>query len=167
MARVNIYVPSDLKVRMDRVRSSTNWSEVVRPTILSAVASREQRKGTDMKAANMKVVVERLRASKEKYLLEMANAGRERGRLWACEKAEFDELRRVVDLAGADDHEALEGLKSAINPQNKLNRIEVAELIGVEERDMSNEYAAAFVEGAAEVFDQVAFQLRENPSRPG
>jgi hypothetical protein len=36
MARVSIYVPVDLKARMDRVRDATNWSEVVRPAILSA-----------------------------------------------------------------------------------------------------------------------------------
>jgi hypothetical protein len=167
MARVNIYVPADLKARMDTVRRSTNWSEVVRPAILSAVASDEQRKGANMKTPDLNAVVERLRASKEKHLLEMAKSGRERGRLWACEKAEFDELRRVVDVAGGNDHDALEGLKSAIDPQHTLNRTEFAELIGVGERDMSNEYAVTFVEGAAEVLDQVAPQLQENRSRSG
>ena len=90
-----------------------------------------------------------------------ANYGRERGRLWASEKAEYVELRRVVDLAGVHDKEALGSLMSAIDPQNKLDRIEFADLIGVEERDMSNEYAVAFVEGATEVYDQVAIQLQE------
>jgi hypothetical protein len=162
MARVSIYVPADLKARMDRVRDSANWSEVARPAILSAIASYEQRKGADMNA-----VVERLRASKEKHLLEIANSGRERGRLWAREKAEFVELRRVVDLAGGDDHDALDGLKSAINPRHTLDRIEFADLIGVEERDMSNEYAAAFAEGAAEVYDQVlAAESRRKQARP-
>jgi hypothetical protein len=156
MARVSIYVPVDLKARMDRVRDATNWSEVVRPAILSAVTSHEPRKG-----ATMNAVVERLKASKEKHLLETANHGRERGRLWASEKAEYVELRRVVDLAGANDEEALGSLMSAIDPQNKLDRFEFADLIGVEERDMSNDYAVAFVEGAAEVYDQVAGQLQE------
>jgi len=76
-------------------------------------------------------------------------------------------LRRVVDVAGGNDHDALEGLKSAIEPRHTLNRTEFAELIGVEERDMSNEYAVTFVEGAAEVLDQVAPQLQENRSRSG
>jgi hypothetical protein len=141
MARVSIYVPVDLKARMDRVRDTTNWSEVVRPAILSAVTSHEPRKG-----ATMNAVVERLKASKEKHLLETANYGRERGRLWASEKAEYVELRSVVDLAGVNDKEALGSLMSAIDPQNKLDRFEFADLIGVEERDMSNEYAVAFVE---------------------
>jgi hypothetical protein len=153
MARVSIYVPVDLKARMDRVRDATNWSEVVRPAILSAVTSHEHRKG-----AKMNDVVERLKASKKKYLLETA---KEQGRLWASKKAEYVELRRVVDLAGADDKEALESLKSAIDPQNKLDTIEFADLMGVEERDMSNEHAVAFVEGTAEVYDQVADQLQE------
>lgn len=166
MARVNIYVPPDLKARMDTVRRSTNWSEVVRPAILSAVASDEQRKGTNMKTPDLNAVVERLRASKQKHLLEMAKSGRERGRSWACEKAEYEELRRVVDVAGGDDHDARDGLKSAIDPQHTLNWIEFADAMGVEERDLSNEYAAAFVEGAAEIFDQVAPQLQENRSRP-
>jgi len=59
MARVNIYVPADLKARMDTVRRSTNWSEVVRPAILSAVASDEQRKGANMKTPDLNAVVER------------------------------------------------------------------------------------------------------------
>src|ERR1017187_1310993 len=109
----------------------------------------------------MNAVVEGLKASKEKHLLKTANYGRERGRLWASEKAKYVELRRVVDLAGVNDEEAPESLKSAIDPENELERIEFAGLIGVEERDMSNEYAAAFVEGAAEVYDQAASQLQE------
>jgi hypothetical protein len=153
MARVSIYVPVDLKARMDRVRDATNWSEVVRPAILSAVTSYEHRKG-----AKMNAVIERLKASKEKYLLKTA---KERGRLWASDKAEWDELRMVVDLAGVNDEAALDSLKSAIYSQNEPAWIQFADLIGVEERDMSNEHAVAFVEGAAEVYDQVESQLQE------
>jgi hypothetical protein len=151
MARVNIYVPVDLKTRMDKAGEATNWSEVVRPAILSAVISNEHSKG-----ANVSTVVERLKASKEKFLVNIA---KERGRLWASEKAEYVELRRVVDVAGVKDEEALNRLMSAIDPQNELSDIEFASLIGVEKIDLANKYAVAFVEGAAEVYDQVAGQL--------
>jgi hypothetical protein len=167
MARVNIYVPADLKARMDAVRRSRNWSEVVRPAILSAVASDEQCKGAEMKTLDLNAVAERLKASKERHLLEKAKIGRERGRSWASEKAEYDELRRVVDVAGGSDRDALAGLVAAIDPQGQLNNMDLAAVIGVEERDMSKEYATAFVVGAAEIFDQVAPQLDERPSRRG
>jgi hypothetical protein len=70
--------------------------------------------------------------------VNIADHGRQRGRLWASEKAEYVELRRVVDVAGAKDEEALKSLKSAIDPQHELNQIEFADLIGVEEIDLSN-----------------------------
>ena len=39
MARLSIYIPDDLKARMDGVGDTVNWSEVVRPAIQAAVAA--------------------------------------------------------------------------------------------------------------------------------
>ena len=61
MARITLYIPDDLKPRMDAVGDAINWSEVARPTILLALATHEHRKGQ-----NMDTAIERLRASKEK-----------------------------------------------------------------------------------------------------
>jgi hypothetical protein len=59
MAKLNLYVPDDLKARMDAVSDNVNWSEVARPAFQAAVANYEHRKGR-----NMTTAIERLRASK-------------------------------------------------------------------------------------------------------
>ena len=46
MARVSIYISDELKARMDKVGEAANWSGIVRPAILSEVASHEHRKGS-------------------------------------------------------------------------------------------------------------------------
>ena len=92
MARVTIYVQDELKARMDRVGEAANWSEIVRPAILSEVASLEHRK-----ERNMTSVVQRLRASKENYLQQAEKDGEKAGRAWASDTAEYAELLGVAN----------------------------------------------------------------------
>src|ERR1700733_607916 len=100
MARVSIYVTEDLKTRMDRIGEAANWSEIVRPAILSEVASHEHRKGK-----TMATVVERLRASRIKHDQEMETLGAEAGRTWASDTAEFAELQRVSKIEPGPEDE--------------------------------------------------------------
>ena len=88
MARVSIYVQDDLKARMDRIGEAANWSEVVRPAILSEVATLEHLKG-----ANMTTVIERLKASREKYVQPVASTGKSAGRAWASDRADYHDLK--------------------------------------------------------------------------
>ncbi len=165
MARVSIYVPDDLKARMDRVGDAANWSEVVRPAILSEVASHEHRKG-----ASMTTVVERLRASKEMHAQKSAAVGRVAGRAWAFNRAEYAALVRVSRIEeGTEDGWAFSALRFAVDPEKDWPNRDVLEHLGFDEdflrdhgldwRHIPDELLGAFIEGAQEVFEQVEDKL--------
>jgi hypothetical protein len=157
MARVSIYVQDELKARMDRIGEAANWSEVVRPAILSEVASHEHRKG-----ANMTTAIERLRASKEKYIQQVASNGRSAGRAWACNNADFHELKLIATIEDPpydDGKWALTSLLRAIDPERQLDGDDLAGYLRVEKDDLSQEFAKGFIEGAREIFEEVEDQL--------
>lgn len=156
MARVSIYVQDELKARMDRIGEAANWSEVVRPAILSEVASHEHRKGK-----TMATVVERLRASRIKHDQEMETLGTEAGRTWASDTAEFAELQRVSKIEpGAEDEWAAVALSRALDPNGEISSLgELSEALGLLESDMTNEFLAGFIEGATDVFNDVKDEL--------
>jgi hypothetical protein len=157
MARVSIYVPDDLKVRMDRIGEAANWSEVVRPAILSAVANHEHRKGV-----SMSTVVERLKASKERYLKETENCGLDAGRRWASNTAEYSELLRVANYWKSSRWEVeLGGLRQLIDPDENLSTEKFCELVGCESFEESGEFAEGFARGAAELYDEVEAEIEK------
>src|SRR4051812_41285149 len=88
MAKISIYVPDELKARMDAAGDAINWSNVARPALQAALAAFEHKKG-----GNMEPAIERLKASKEYHLARTAMMGREDGRRWAANKATYPELR--------------------------------------------------------------------------
>jgi hypothetical protein len=157
MARVSIYVPDDLKARMDGIGQAANWSEVVRPAILSEVANHEHRKG-----ANMTTVVERLRASKEKYLKEAEKYGLEAGRRWASDTAEYNELVQVANYWESSRWDVdLGGLRQLIDPNEDLTTEEFYDLVGCKGFEESDEFAEGFAHGAQEVFEEVAAEIEK------
>jgi hypothetical protein len=108
MAKLNLYVPDDLKARMDAVSDNVNWSEVARPAFQAAVANYEHRKGR-----NMTTAIERLRASKQETVVSEEASGKAEGRRWAENYASYDDLRRVAKITAADleaEHGAYEAL---------------------------------------------------------
>src|SRR5690242_20251388 len=88
MARIALYVPDDLKTRMDAVTDETNWSDIVRPVFALVVADFEHRKGR-----NMTTAIERLRASKSRADQQDKLVGAEHGRAWAESAADYRTLR--------------------------------------------------------------------------
>ena len=66
MATMNIYLPDQLKTRMEASGDNTNWSEVARVAFSYRVAANEHRKEPTMSS-----VVERLRASRAQRLDEL------------------------------------------------------------------------------------------------
>src|SRR5215831_16670109 len=110
MARVSIYVPDELKERMDKVGEAINWSEIARPGFLSAIANHEHRQGK-----SMTTVIERLRVSKQKYAAETIEFGDRVGREWASDSAEYEQLIRVASLQ--DAHDWVDALSQAIEPE--------------------------------------------------
>ena len=152
MARVSIYVPEDLKARMDEVpEGEINWSELARPVFLSVVTTYEHRKGNDMSTA-----IERLKASKAKYEQEEADHGEESGRKWALDQADYAELLRVsrINLEDLQYGGALNELRAAIDPENELESDELPY-----DLDTDDGFAYAFILGAQKAFEEVAAEL--------
>ncbi len=126
-----------------------NWSNIARPVFLSAVAEFEHRKGQSMETS-----IERLRASKAKFIDAVSSEGKEAGRIWARDHAEFDELERVAALDCTSEWVgAFAQLRDAIDPNQDLADDE----LGAENH--SDEYAAAFIGGAQEFYEEVRTQL--------
>lgn len=162
MARLSIYVPDELKGRMDAVGDAVNWSEVARPAFVSAVANHEHRKGRSVSTA-----IERLRASKAQHLNFLEGGGKAAGRRWAENFATYAELKAVAGIGlenqDPDEAGALSVLVDVLDPQRESPDI-FYETLGLEaDRQLSgvslNRYASAFVEGAQEFFEEVEDQL--------
>lgn len=155
MPRVSIYISEDLKARMDEVEDAINWSEVARPAFQSAIANFQHRR-----TRNMDTAIERLRASKQDATKNDIEAGREAGRDWAGDFAEYAELARLskTDLDG-NYAGAWDVLKHAISPDDGMSHEEILEYCFGEEEPDSDEYVGGFVEGAQELFDEIKDQL--------
>jgi len=80
-------------------------------------------------------------------------AGRADGRCWAEHTTEHDDLRRVAAIefqAGLDCYKAL---CDAVDPDNEFSEMEIKRyLFGDESAVLTNEYFAAFIEGARQFF---------------
>jgi hypothetical protein len=140
---------------MDGIGEAANWSEVVRPAILSEVATHEHRKG-----ANMTTVVERLKASKEKYLQEAERLGFEAGRAWASNTAEYAELLRVAKhWEQSNSDTGLSTLRQLVDPDEILSADEFYDHVGCKGFEESDEFAEAFVRGAAEIYEDVEAEM--------
>src|SRR6266850_6111139 len=109
MARISLYVPDDLKERMDASGDAINWSVVARPSLNAALAAYERRTG-----ATMTTAVERLRASRLEAAQEDWAIAIENGRAWARDIASYRALERLLGtkLTGFD------ALVAAIKPDD-------------------------------------------------
>src|SRR5271155_4584492 len=79
MPKVNLYVPEDLKARMDDTGEAVNWSAVAQRAFREAISTHQIQQGR----SDMEHVIERLRASKERYEDRQLAAGKEAGSKWA------------------------------------------------------------------------------------
>jgi hypothetical protein len=86
MARMSIYVPDELKERMDAV-DSVNWSAVAQSQF-----ERELRLHPQLSENEMQATIERLKASKIAQTDEVIAKGAEAGKKWAMERASFLDL---------------------------------------------------------------------------
>jgi hypothetical protein len=153
MARISLYVPDELKARMDQV--DLNWSDIARPAFVSALAIQHQRSDQSMESA-----IERLRASKAASLKRDELTGRADGRRWAENRAEYDELVRIANIEINPGTDCLDALYAAYDPEQQLTPEEFKQqLFGDEDADISDAYAEAFILGAAEFFNDVAHKL--------
>lgn len=160
MPRVTLYVPDDLKARMDETGEAMNWSAIAQRAFTEAIATQAVRKDN----SDMTSVVERLRASKERVEATQLELGKTSGNRWAKEEAEYDELERIAefDETGEDDPD-VETLQRLIDPTGEMIATSYGSWFVFWEkyghRDPTDAFARGFVEGAIEVYDEVADQL--------
>jgi hypothetical protein len=159
MARITLYVPDDLKARMDAAGDRINWSEVARPALLGALTTHEHRQENTMTSA-----IERLRASKQEADTEDQTEGFEHGRSWASDEASYRDLQRLArdwDEAFHNDLDPLDTLTRAVDPNSELTRFDLLNhLFGDGTFEASDEYYWAFIKGAVRFFTEVRPQLR-------
>jgi hypothetical protein len=146
MAKLNVYVPDDLKARMDGVSGDVNWSEVVRPALQAAVADEEHRRNR-----SMDTVIERLRASKQEALRDQETKGKKEGRRWAEDHASYDELRLISKIE-LGPREAADYLIEALD-------LSYEELAGKFGEGVTDEYLIAWIESVQEFFAEVEDKL--------
>src|SRR5262245_6082913 len=94
MATMNISLPDELKARIDADDRHVSWSAVARDAFELELRSAMKRSENDMTAT-----IERLKISKQKLEQAQRPQWLEMGRDWAMNRAEFDELERVTELA--------------------------------------------------------------------
>jgi hypothetical protein len=162
MARVSIYVQDDLKLRMDAAGEAINWSELARPVFQAALAAYEHR----AKGGTMETAIERLRASKDKYIKKKTDHGRLVGSSWAENTAEYAQLEVIagIDVDGLRTQSRetiLETLKYALDPDDEgsdLNTLMEGCPVPDIPPDLLNQpdaYLLGFIEGVQGFFNRV------------
>lgn len=160
MARINVSVPDELKVRMDSL-GNVNWSEVAQAAF-STRAQIEELKMGQHETAEIDAGLVRLRASQEASTEEEIADGTACGRTWALKLAGYRELRRVVRLA--DDETLFDGqadaswlvARAACNDERLSARDlrEFWEHVG-DSPEPSDSFVEGFLDGAVEVFEKL------------
>jgi hypothetical protein len=135
---------------MDAAGEAVNWSEIARPAFLAAVTSHEHRRTKTMTTA-----IERLRASKEKYLDEMEEFGRERGLQWARDNAQWAELKRVAELR-TDHPDLVSNLRSAIDPEENLDTSDfLSAILSSDDEANEDRFVEGFIDAARDFFEAI------------
>lgn len=152
MARVSIYVPDELRERMDKAGDAINWSEIARPHFLTALANLEHQKGQDMET-----VIERLRASKAASAANARQMGEKAGRQWASSRAEFGQLKALSTIENPEDldeDDAFIVLHGTLNPNEEMTDDEFLEDV-FGERMPPADFIVGFIIGAQKLFEEV------------
>jgi hypothetical protein len=157
MARISLYIPDELRARMDAAGSEINWSDVARPALTAAIATFEHRKGQSMSTA-----IERLRASRQLSHQRDKDRGNRHGCVWAEKKAEYRALRDLVYRRSSHPaEEPLHALKCVMDPVYYHPPEEEFEHFAADDVDPevleheSDEYWQAFIDGAVSFFQEV------------
>ena len=157
MPKVNLYVPDDLKARMDETGEAVNWSAVAQRAFREAISTNQIRKDQ----SDMEPVIERLRASKERYEERQLAAGRKVGARWAKTTAEYYELVPVARFDPDDRELDRDTLQWLIDPDGETDPREWAEFWDIHygRGKPSDAFIRGFIEGATEVYHEIADQL--------
>ena len=133
--------------------SRVNWSEVAQAAFEREIVNH------NFEVKNMEHVIERLRASKTAFADKERAEGVRAGRNWAQQHASYEHLHTVANLDLTDEANYAVQMDKALG-NTGLNRDESFWADGDEVWKLpSNEYVEAFVDGACDVWDQVADKI--------
>ena len=148
MAKLNLYVPDDLKNRMDEVGNKVNWSEVARPALVAALTHYEHRKG----GGEMDTAIERLRASKHAY----AESEEAEGKEWGVAAARDDlDYQDIVAISRLESEATLNNLKLVLHPDPSDWPTAYWENYFGDNPDRSDEWVQGYVKGVREFYAEV------------
>jgi hypothetical protein len=156
MATKNVYITDGLKADMDELE--LNWSQIATTAFQTAIEL-ERIKKVNMTAASKT----RLRQSRESATDKRHAEGVAKGKVWATERSEYDELDRVSGLASRDFDDkddaayALARAWADTAPDDRLALGDVEQCLQMMFSSTSPTLAeiAGFIEGAADVFDNI------------
>ena len=164
--RFTITVPAELRARMREVSDRHNWSAVATAAFERAVANTPPK----LEDEEMAEIVERLRKTAFEDEENMRNTGREAGRTWARRFATKAQLERVAGSyeQPSPDLTAVEMLTLAVidpEPGTYVDDVELQDFRDQALRGDPAEYAESeawaegFIEGAAQIWEQVSGYL--------
>lgn len=170
MAKLNVYVPDDLKRRMDKVKEPVNWSSLACEAFerkLGEIAEKKKVKAIDD-------VVQRLRASKIEDVSDLQKQGHDDGVDWAKHRATARELRRLdkvvqdcrgigkaFNVVGSSAYCSGDHFVMAVMGDEQFSREDSYAFwetnAGRESEELQGEadYVCGFAEGALEVWNEV------------
>lgn len=163
--RMMISITKSLRKRMDAVKDQVNWSAVARDAF-----ERKLRDIARAKEIDMSDGLQRLRATKESFILEEIEAGKEAGVLWAKDSADYKNLellhrstQQYQDYSSwAEDFDSRHGpvdhFYSVTGLDDDLGSTrEQADYTEAwfGTQNPSTSFIAGFVEGALEVFSKI------------
>ena len=173
MPKISIYVPDEMKARMDEADDRANWSAIAQRAFEIELGHLE----SAQEIGSMTDVIERLRASKEQSAKASQDDGRTAGQEWAKRSAEYEDLKRVAKLNLRDFYEnfedpdwtAREFVTTAIMGSHEEAKFilgddaEMSACYGVDEdmvdATLTREFLVGFVEGAIEVWEEIKNQI--------
>jgi arginine/lysine/ornithine decarboxylase len=164
MPKVSIYVPDDMKARMDAAGERANWSAIAQRAfdveLFHIDAIKEIKTMTD--------VIDRLRASKEKFIQGELADGKKCGIDWAKKHAEYDELRVLTALTDVglpvaqgdpeNGYDLAYWLAQKVFEDERPGDDEIAALLQIDEeavQGVSREFVESFIAGATDVWDEI------------
>lgn len=86
----------------------------------------------------MTTALERLRASKEEYEVELKASAETTARAWVDDEAAYGDLVRVAKIRLERGMDVSELLTGALDPNGELTTEELASHLGLEEADLSD-----------------------------
>lgn len=166
MPKINIYVPDEMKARMDNVDRGANWSAIAQRAFELELNHLERIKEVKSRTD----VIERLRQDKESTAAERVAHGRKYGVDWAKLEASYPKLSRIAHIdveqwsgagsdAGAFTTAELVYME-VFDEEDRPRMDQVMHFYGFkDERELDiwldDAYVRGFVEGAQDVWEEV------------